>query len=211
MSDLKQAVQEVQNSIVKSMQLASRITMPASCSDEKMNELMDNFLCSIESACMEARTVIERYRPVIPMGDIGKKPTDISGVTGSIEVTMEGWLHITLNTLLPHCKFKTSGYLQDTLTRLMDSYEYELPRYEQVFMAIVEYCDHDNRNAFDNDNKGWKVIPNAMKGRLFTDDDQFHLSIGLFAQISHETACHIYVLPLEDTQNFVCTLLENLS
>jgi hypothetical protein len=149
------------------------------------------------------RAAVETYRPLVTFGKYGGKPYRIPDLAGGIEVTPGGWVHITLNALLPHCKYKTSDYLKDTIIRLLDCCGYELPKYENAFLAIVEHCGHDNRNAFDNDNKAWKQIPNALKGRLFPDDDQFHLSIGLFAELSPETACHIYVLPIENASDFM--------
>ena len=53
----------------------------------------------------------------------------------------------------------------------------------QGILAIVEYCDYDNREVYDQDNKSWKMIPNAIKGRVVKDDEQFRLDIGLFSKI----------------------------
>lgn len=44
-------------------------------------------------------------------------------------------------------------------------------------------------------NKSWKMIPNAIKGRVVEDDEQFKIDIGLFSKISDTPACHIYVIP----------------
>ena len=209
MSNIKEEIQEVQNIIIKSIQQASKIAMADNCSDNQMNDLLDEMLCSLENACVNVRSIVERYRPVLPLVVDGKKTIKISEVAGAIEITSEGWVHITLNSLLPHCRYKTSNYLHDTLSRLIETCEFELPKYDEVFLAIVEHCDHTNRNAFDNDNKGWKMIPNALKGRLFEDDDQFHLSLGLFSKLSEKPACHIYVMPLTDASDFLFSLHED--
>lgn len=210
MNNLKQDIQELQNGIIKALQQASRLIMTSSISETSLNDMMDDFLCSLEASCVDARRMVERYRPIVPIGEMGKKPRTILEVTGSAEVTPEGWVHITLNTLLPHVKFKTSPYLQDTITQLLDGCPYNLPKFDHVFLAIVECCNHENRNAFDQDNKGWKVIPNALKGRLFEDDDQFHMSIGLFSELSDKAECHIYVLPREDFADFAFDLMDDL-
>lgn len=39
------------------------------------------------------------------------------------------------------------------------------------------------------------MIPNAIKGRVVEDDEQFKIDIGLFSKISDTPACHIYVIP----------------
>ena len=77
-------------------------------------------------------------------------------------------------------------------------------------MAIVEYCNEENHNALDNDNKGWKMIPNALKGRVIEDDNQFILSMGLFTKISDEMRCEIYIMPPEDGVIFMDLLAKDM-
>ena len=85
----------------------------------------------------------------------------------------------------------------------MDGCAEELPYFDRAFLAIVEYCNYEKHNALDNDNKGWKMIPNALKGRVIADDSQFILSVGLFAKLADDARCEIYVLPPEDGANFM--------
>ena len=73
---------------------------------------------------------------------------------------------------------------------------------EQALLVIDEYCDVDSRQVYDADNKGWKAVSNAIKGRLVADDDQFSLSLCLLSQRSPEAECHIYVLPMADAGDF---------
>jgi hypothetical protein len=70
-------------------------------------------------------------------------------------------------------------------------------------LIIDEQCDIDSRQIFDQDNKGWKAIPNALKGRVIRDDDQFSLGIMLTSTRSNKTACHIYLIPNEDIGDFI--------
>ena len=70
-------------------------------------------------------------------------------------------------------------------------------------MAIVEFCNFDNHNALDNDNKYWKMIPNSLKGKIIKDDTQFYLSLGLFTKMSQDLHCDIFVLPQNDMAKFV--------
>ncbi len=65
-----------------------------------------------------------------------------------------------------------------------------------------EHCSCESRTVFDQDNKGWKAVPNALKGRLFPDDDQFSLGIALLSTESEKAGCNIYVMPAEDAGEF---------
>ena len=130
-------------------------------------------------------------------------------VYGELNVTFEGWINISLNTILPSVKYKTTNYIGDTISQLVKNYDGELPYYDNAFLAIVEYCNFENHNSLDNDNKGWKMIPNALKGRVIADDNQFILSVGLFAKISEIPHLEIYILPPEDASIFMSMLAEN--
>ena len=55
---------------------------------------------------------------------------------------------------------------------------------------------------YDPDNKGWKAIPNAIKGVLVDDDDQYSLEIALLSRRSAVTACHIYILDADEADAF---------
>ena len=141
-----------------------------------------------------------------PVSTIGQKPTLPSlDIAGQVEVNEFGWLHIQLNTLLPHCRFAPPLWLTDTITRLLDQHEGrrgKLPVLDHALLVIEELCDVDSRQVYDEDNKGWKAVSNAIKGRLVVDDDQFSLSVCLLAQRSPEKMCHIYVLPVQDAGDF---------
>lgn len=54
------------------------------------------------------------------------------------------------------------------------------------------------------------MIPNALKGRVIEDDNQFVLSIGLFAKLSDEPRCEIYVMPPEDGVIFMDLLEKDM-
>ena len=94
--------------------------MSESKSEQVIDKRLGDILDTVESACVTARCVIDRYRIMKPFSENGKKEKIISKVAGEIEVTAEGWLHIKLNTLLPNCRYKTNSYIQDTLTRLLE-------------------------------------------------------------------------------------------
>lgn len=77
-------------------------------------------------------------------------------------------------------------------------------------MAIVEHCPVDCSGTFDNDNKGFRGAVNALKGRLFRDDNQFELALGLFTVIDEDTCCHIYVTPFDEAGDFHYQLTANM-
>ena len=208
MDNLKSSLNDLQLDNIRVLQSLSRAAMTGGVSPQTISAKLGDYLCELERLCVKSRTVLDKYLldealPEMPDGN----PVDIAGV---IEVTAEGWLHITLNTLLPNCRKKNSGYIGDTITRLIKNCGYELPYFERAFMAIVEYCDGKNHNALDNDNKGWKMIPNALKGAVIEDDNQFVLSMGLFSKISEIPRCEIYVLPPEEGAEFMTGLTENV-
>ena len=62
---------------------------------------------------------------------------------------------------------------------------------------IDEHCDIAARQVYDQDNKAWKAISNALKGRVVADDDQYSLGVCLLSRRSSEAECHIYVLPVQ--------------
>lgn len=137
-----------------------------------------------------------RKKPILPSMD----------VTGSVEAFGYGWLHITINTLLPHCRYQSPNWLSDTIRRLLDSYEAcgkELPFFERAMLIIDEHTAMEGRHIFDQDNKGWKAVSNAIKGRLIPDDDQHTLAVALLSTaVQSQECCHITVLPLSDAHDF---------
>ena len=124
---------------------------------------------------------------------------------GFVETLGYGWLHIQLNTLLPHCRYQTSDWLSDTIRRLLDEYEAggsKLPYFKKAMLVIDEHCGVKGRHIFDQDNKGWKSVSNAIKGRLIPDDDQHTLALALLSTKSEIDVCHITLLDMVDAADF---------
>ena len=159
----------------------------------------------MELACIEMRRIAETIRP--QEDEVPSLNNSTRTIYGSINLTNEGWLHIKLNTLLPHYKILGgTQYISDSITRLLDAFVksgVELPYFKKAFLGIVEHCSVDCCEAFDSDNKGYKAVINTLKGRLFEDDNQFELSLGLFTEYDTEKCCHIYVLPTEESAKFM--------
>lgn len=176
-------------------------------SPEKCNTLLDAAMQQVELCCIEMRNLCERIRPSLPSLKIGYSSYNHKSIFGEVNKLDNGWLDIRLNALLPHCKIVGgTQYITDTVTRLLDNFIKgggELPYFDKAYMAIVEHCPEDCAGAFDNDNKGFKSVINSLKGRLFKDDNQFELALGLFTIIDVEPCCHIYVTPFEDAGDFL--------
>ena len=171
---------------------------------EKLQRTLEQTMENFEQSVLEVRRLCERYSPGV--GGYGRRPVVTAlPVIGRVELLCEDWLHIRLNTLLPHCRFQTSGWLTDTIRRLLDEYEAQgkaLPRYERALMVIDEHSAISGRHVFDQDNKGWKAVNNAVKGRLIPDDDQYTLNVALLSQVSREDTCHITLLEQRDAADF---------
>ena len=151
---------------------------------DKLQRALEQTAAQFESAALEVRKLCERYstgtggygsRPVLP-------PMEIAG---SVELLGYNWLHITLNTLLPHCRFQPPEWLRDTIRRLLDDYEAQgcrLPFFNRALLVIDEFT--------------------GIQGRLIPDDDQHTLGLALLSGRSELDVCHITLLDLSDAADF---------
>lgn len=111
-----------------------------------------------ERATLELRRLCEQVMP--GTGGYAQRPRLAAReIVGSVEMLDYTWLHIRINTLLPHCRYQTPAWLTDSIHRLLDGYEAtgrQLPFYRnRAALVIEEYSDIDNRTIYDQDNKGW--------------------------------------------------------
>ena len=170
----------------------------------KLRRILEHTMVNFESATVELRRLCEQYMP--PASGIGQKPAlPRREITGSVELIEYQWLHITLNTLLPSAAYQVPVWLSDTVRRLLDDYESGgrvLPYFHHALMVIDERSDVAGRRVYDQDNKGFKVISNALKGRVFPDDDQYTLGVALLSSRSSENVCHITILDRADAGDF---------
>lgn len=165
---------------------------------------IEDMLSHMETAVIEMRNICEHDRPN-ELIRLGKTPLPDMSIAGRVETTREGWLHIELKTLLPHCRFQTPKYLTHTIAKLLYDFEARgntVPVFSEAILIIDEHCNIASRTVYDQDNKGWKAIPNAIKGRAFHDDDQFTLELALLSTVDDKPSCHIYVLPKADAGEF---------
>ena len=125
--------------------------------------------------------------------------------TGYVEMVGYQWLHICVKTLLPSASYQVPEWFSDTIRRLLDDYERSgnlLPYFKQALLVIEEHSDISGRKVFDQDNKGWKAVSNALKGRLIPDDDQYSLGLSLLSTRSNENTCHITLLDSADAADY---------
>ena len=208
MQTIKEMIQQIQAitfDAYKASGQAATLLNEQGFSPEVLANSLEQTASQMEHGAVELRALCESCLPELLT--IGRKPVlPPLDVAGSISVNEFGWLLMELNTLLPHCRFSTPVWLTDTITRLLDQYERrqgKLPMLDRALLVIEEFCDVDSRNVFDQDNKGFKAVSNAIKGRLVEDDDQFTLSVCLLSQrFSGAKSCHIYVLPLSEAGDF---------
>ena len=140
------------------MAVADGVPLSAPKFQKSLERTMELF----EQSTLELRQLCERHMP--GLGYYGSRSQlPAVSVTGSVDL-LHGWLHIRLNTLLPHCRYQTPAWLSDTIRRLLDDYEQSggvLPHLEQALLVIDEHSDVEGRHIFDQDNKGWKAVCNA--------------------------------------------------
>ncbi len=166
---------------------------------------IERLTAALERAVVLSRNTLELQRPCVEFLQGGKPVLPHTAIGGTIRLLNGRWLHIRLDTLLPHCRFQSPGYLADTITRLLDGFVENgrrLPYYKKALLVMDEHCSCESRRVYGQDDKGGKAVPNALKGRLFPDDDQFSLGVALLSAESDELWCDIYVLPADDAWEF---------
>jgi hypothetical protein len=205
---MKKELDNLRNSIHKAYKRTDGLRAAANNdSGAGLSDEMHKLTAELETVALQARNLDEA---IYTDGDIlTKRPYNknwSADVSGHVEVDSNGWLHIVLNTLLPHCKYQSSPYLKDTIIRLLSNYQLNggtLPYYSVAMLVIDEHCNIENRQVYDHDNKGWKVISNALKGLVIKDDDQFSLGLTLISTWSDTPACYIHVMDIGDFDAYV--------
>ena len=207
MSDLKVCAAQMQKLIGDAFSKTGGLVTLANSGQEntdKIQRMLEQTMEEFERATMTLRTLCERNRP--PDTGVSRRPVlPAREVTGYVESLNYGWLHICVNTLLPSCRYLAPAWFSDTIIRLLDDYESggsALPYYRQALMVIEEHSDVPQRKVYDQDNKGWKAISNAVKGRLIPDDDQYTLGVALLSTRSSENACHITLMDRADASDY---------
>lgn len=107
MNDLKRDMMRIQELIGNAFRQTGSLvalTDGGQMNPNKLQKTLEQTMEQFEAATLELRKLCERYAP--GSGGFAKKPILPSmDVTGSVEAFGYGWLHITINTLLPHCRY----------------------------------------------------------------------------------------------------------
>ena len=214
MSEQKEHIKRIQEITFEAYKSSGRIAALLDQSLAPSAELtkeLEQAACQMEQGAVELRTLCAHYW--YPTKSIGNKPAvEPLDIAGRAECNEFGWLHIQLNALLPNCRFASPIWITDTVTRLLDRLERrhgKLPLLKEALLVIDEHSDIHARQVYDQDNKGWKAISNALKGRVVEDDDQYTLGMCLLSTRSSEQICHIYVLPGADAGDFFCMRVDH--
>lgn len=105
MTEFKKTLSDLQNDTVKVMQCLSKLFVSESNSGTVVEKKIDDYLCELEGLCIKSRGALDRFRT---SGIVSEKyiyDKTVTDICGDIDVTYNGWLHITLNSLLPSCKY----------------------------------------------------------------------------------------------------------
>lgn len=207
MKDLRQDMTRIQELVGRAFSGTGKLVALADggrMDPERLQKVLEETSGQFEASALELRRLCERYAPGAGgYGQRSKLPQ--LQVTGCVERYCDTWLHIRLNTLLPHCRYQPPVWLTDTIRRLLDDYEAQgkpLPQYQRAMLVIDEHTDISARHVYDQDNKGYKAVSNAIKGRLIPDDDQHTLALCLLSTESRENVCHITLLDMADAADF---------
>ncbi len=170
----------------------------------KLQRSLEEMLSQFEASALALRELCEAHSRNVESPF--QKPTAPGiEITGSIDLIENHWLHIRLETLLPHCRYQPPAFLADTLRRLLDAFErggQKLPFFQKALLVIDEHSRIGGRGVYDQDNKGWKAIPNALKGRVIPDDDQYSLGVALLSSWRPDNVCHITLMDMQDATDF---------
>ena len=208
MTDFKKDMAQIQTLVGNAFSATGGLVALANggvMNGEKLQQTLEKTSAEFEKATLELRVLCEKHSPGV--GIYGKRPSaPFCAFTGHVEILGYNWLHIQLNTLLPHCRYQTPTWLTDTLRRLLDDYEAQgnqIPYFrERAMLVIDEHSEVAGRRAYDQDNKGWKAICNVLKGKAIPDDDQYTLAVSLLSTKSPDNTCHITLLDLRDASDF---------
>ena len=173
-------------------------------SRKKLEQTLEQTAGFFEKAALEIRQLCERY--ALGSFSFGRKPSaPLEMPTGHVNLAGCGWVHIQLDTLLPHCRYESPAWLTDTIRYMLTQYmtvtNFPL-RFKRMLLVIDEHSSIPGRHVYDQDNKGWKAVSNALKGLVIEDDDQYHLSVVLLSQQSCENVCHISLVLPESAEDF---------
>lgn len=173
---------------------------------ERLRALADEALCMGEYAVLAARRTFSKLLLPHKRTESRRLEPNCCKMSGAVLVTAENWTLIRLDTLLQNTRKQTTGYIENTLLRLLHDYREQskpLPWYPRAFVVLTEHTEPCPGNVFDADNKEWKCVTNALKGVLFADDDQFTVSLILDSVCDGKEFTEIAVIPYADAPAYL--------
>lgn len=172
---------------------------------EMIHKALESVLIGLEYTTITARNLFEKTNDN-EVDSIGEKSAAAYAfIAGDIKVTEDNLIAIKINTLIPHCRLRPPEYLIDTLDRLLRNYKSQssLPSFEKAMVVIDEHSSEKNRNIYDQDNKGWKAIPNVIKLHgIVEDDNQTCIDIALMTTESANNITCIYIMDAGKAPDF---------
>ena len=125
MNDMKRDLAHIQELVGTAFNVTGSLvalTDGGQMNPNKLQKTLEQTMDQFERSTLELRRLCERYSPGV--GGFAHKPMlPAADVAGSVEEFGYGWLHLTLYTLLPHCRYQTPSWMNDTIRRLLDGYE----------------------------------------------------------------------------------------
>ena len=123
MNNMKDDIVRMQSLAADALSATQNLTTLANGADpEKLQRALEETAGTFERSTLELRRLCEKHAPgVRGYGQRAAAPE--VDAAGFVEQLGYGWLHIQLNTLLPHCRYQPSEWISDTIRRLLDDYE----------------------------------------------------------------------------------------
>ena len=156
-------MKKIQSVVSRALQKANTLTALADggkMSREKLQLTLEETAYFFESATLYLRALCETQMP--GAGGYGRRDgLEFQLPSGHIEIAGAGWVHMQLDTLLPHCRYMPATWLTDTVRQLLTAYTQHTNfrlHFKQMLLVIDEHSDVDGRHVFDQDNKGWKAV-----------------------------------------------------
>ena len=123
-------MKKIQSVVSRALQKANTLTALADggkMSREKLQLTLEETAYFFESATLHLRSLCETQMPGI--GGYGRREgLEFQLPSGHIEIAGAGWVHMQIDTLLPHCRYMPATWLTDTVREIkIDYFAVSLP------------------------------------------------------------------------------------
>ena len=144
---------KIQSVIAKASQKAgalSALSDGGKMSREKLQLTLEETAYFFEAATLYLRQICETQMPGV--GGYGRRDgLAFQLPSGHIEIAGAGWVHMQIDTLLPHCRYMPATWLTDTVRQLLTAYmqrtNFRL-HFKQMLLVIDEHSDVDGDIRF---------------------------------------------------------------